>query len=84
VIPFQLQSMSHHLRASVFRSQNQLHRQYCVGPSYDQPPFTLDLKGEWSGLGEVSKPSNTDDVTGSASETQMPEDDGSSIVAGKE
>jgi len=20
---------------------------YCVGPSYDQPPFTLDLKGEW-------------------------------------
>ncbi len=58
--------------------------QYCVGPSYDQPPFTLDLKGEWSGLGEVSKPSNTDDVTGSASETQMPEDDGSSIVAGKE
>lgn len=20
---------------------------YCVGPSYDQPPYTLDLKGEW-------------------------------------
>jgi hypothetical protein len=21
--------------------------EYCVGPSYDQPPFTLDLRGEW-------------------------------------
>lgn len=21
--------------------------EYCVGPSYDQPPFTLDLLGEW-------------------------------------
>ena len=21
--------------------------EYCVGPSYDRPPFTLDLKGEW-------------------------------------
>ncbi|WP_152609853.1 hypothetical protein [Geobacter sp. OR-1] len=21
--------------------------EFCVGPSYDQPPYTLDLKGEW-------------------------------------
>lgn len=21
--------------------------EYCVGPSYNQPPYTLDLKGEW-------------------------------------
>ena len=23
---------------------------YCVGPSYDRPPFTLDMKGEWGHL----------------------------------
>lgn len=22
--------------------------EYCVGPSYDRPPFTLDMRGEWS------------------------------------
>lgn len=40
--------------------------QYCVGPSYDQPPFTLDLKGEWMQPGDLVKPSTTDEGTGSA------------------
>lgn len=34
---------------------------YCVGPSYDQPPFTLDLKGEWMKQGDLGEPPNSDD-----------------------
>ena len=34
--------------------------EYCVGPSYDQPPFTLDIKGEWM-QGEGVSPSPVDD-----------------------
>lgn len=27
--------------------------QYCIGPSYDHPPFTLDIKGEWDSGDDV-------------------------------
>ncbi len=36
---------------------------YCVGPSYDQPPFTLDLKGEWIQQGLSEPPSKDESST---------------------
>ena len=42
--------------------------QYCVGPSYDQPPFTLDLKGEWQEYGN-------DIGFDAATEEEMPTDE---------
>jgi len=45
---------------------------YCVGPSYEQPPFTLDLKGEW-GMSEKVKTDPAD--TNSAQNILSSEDD---------
>ena len=57
--------------------------EHCIGPSYDRPPFTLNIKGEWNRSADLVKPLIAADGDSAMGESHAADDDNGSADDGE-